>query len=154
MAVGRKYLIDTNILLRLSRQTDPQHLLVKSALDELNRQAAEFYFALQNMAEFWNACTRPTPQNGFGLTGAEAEREATAIERVMILLPDTHQVYSIWRQLVVSHHVRGVQVHDARLVAVMVAHGVTHILTLNQADFTRYAHIEAVHPRQLQAATP
>lgn len=32
----------------------------------------------------------------------------------------------------------GVQVHDARLVASMIAHAVTHILTSNVADFSRY----------------
>jgi predicted nucleic acid-binding protein len=31
----------------------------------------------------------------------------------------------------------GVQVHDARIVAVMNVHGVTHLLTLNGGDFSR-----------------
>ena len=38
-----------------------------------------------------------------------------------------------------DHRVSGVQVHDARLVAAMVSHGVRHILTFNTADFNRYA---------------
>jgi hypothetical protein len=37
-----------------------------------------------------------------------------------------------------TYAVSGVQVHDARLVAVMKVHGVAHILTLNAADFRRY----------------
>lgn len=40
--------------------------------------------------------------------------------------PDTPQVYLEWRQLVVKHAVSGVQVHDARLVAGMKAHGITN----------------------------
>jgi predicted nucleic acid-binding protein len=67
----------------------------------------------------------------------------------MTLLPDNEEVYSIWRALVTANQVRGVQVHDARLAAVMQAHGLTHILTLNQPDFLRYTKIEAVHPSQL-----
>jgi hypothetical protein len=35
--------------------------------------------------------------------------------------------------------VSGVQVHDARLVAAMKLNSVTHILTFNATDFTRYA---------------
>jgi hypothetical protein len=31
----------------------------------------------------------------------------------------------------------------------MMVHGVTHLLTLNTADFTRYPEITAVHPRAL-----
>lgn len=32
-----------------------------------------------------------------------------------------------------------VWVHDARLAATMLAHGLSHILTFNTADFARYA---------------
>ncbi len=45
----------------------------------------------------------------------------------------------MWRQLVVTYNVSGVQVHDAHLVATMLANGVSHILTFNTADFMRYA---------------
>jgi predicted nucleic acid-binding protein len=68
----------------------------------------------------------------------------------MTFLPDNERVYSIWRQLVTPNDVRGVQVHDARLVAIMQAYGVTHILTLNQPDFLRYTSIQAIHPSQVQ----
>jgi predicted nucleic acid-binding protein len=40
--------------------------------------------------------------------------------------------------------VSGVQVHDARLVAAMKTHGVTHILTFNVVDFQRYADEEII----------
>jgi predicted nucleic acid-binding protein len=70
----------------------------------------------------------------------------------MTFLPDIEQVYSIWRESVVTNNVRGVQVHDARLAAVMRAFGVTRILTLNQSDFLRYAGIQAVHPNQVQSS--
>lgn len=153
MAVAQGYLIDTNVLLRLSQHNDPQHDLVQAALDELDRRGLEFYFALQNIAEFWNVCTRPIKHNGYGLSIAETDRHTAAIERVMLLLPDDDRVYSIWRQLVVAHNVRGVQVHDARLVAIMRAHGLTHLLTMNQSDFARYANIQAIHPSQLQISS-
>jgi predicted nucleic acid-binding protein len=37
-------------------------------------------------------------------------------------------------------------VHDARLVALMMVHGVRQIVTFNAADFTRYAGIDVVRP--------
>ena len=40
----------------------------------------------------------------------------------------------------------GVQVHDARLVANMIIHGVVNILTLNAEDFRRYEGIVVLHP--------
>jgi predicted nucleic acid-binding protein len=148
------YLIDTNILLRLSRLQDPEHKVVKIALDELNRKGVALCFALQNIAEFWNVCARPAKQNGYGLANAETSTLLEFIETTMTFLPDTEQVYSIWRRLVITHNVRGVQVHDARLVAVMMAHGINQILTLNQTDFVRYAHLHAIHPSQLQSSVP
>jgi hypothetical protein len=36
--------------------------------------------------------------------------------------------------------------HDARLVAAMIVHGVTHLLTFNGADFARYSGIRITDP--------
>jgi predicted nucleic acid-binding protein len=85
--------------------------------------------------------------NGFGLTHDETEREVRSIERAMVFLPDGPRVYAVWRNLVATRSVSGKQVHDARLVAAMMVHGVTRLLTLNTADFKRYPEITAVHPR-------
>ena len=150
------YLIDTDILLRISLVNDPLHNLIGTALQKLARQGTASCFSLQNLAEFWNVCTRPTNRNGYGLTIAETNQRAEYIERTMTFLPDNDQVYPIWRSLVRVNNVRGVQVHDARLVAVMLAHGLGHILTLNQSDFQRFASVQAIHPSQLQgpAALP
>jgi predicted nucleic acid-binding protein len=49
-----EYLIDTNILLRLSRRNDSQYELIQAALNQLNGRGASLYFSLQNITEFWN----------------------------------------------------------------------------------------------------
>jgi predicted nucleic acid-binding protein len=89
--------------------------------------------------EFWNVSTRPTHQNGMGLTPLKAVRPLLRAEQSFPLLPDLPNVYAKWRELVMDYGVSGVQVHDARLVATMIVHGVTHILTFNTSDFVRYA---------------
>ncbi len=43
----------------------------------------------------------------------------------------------------------GVNVHDARLVAAMLVHGLTHILTFNTPDFRRFSQITVVHPSEI-----
>ena len=90
--------------------------------------------------------TRPVERNGLGLSVVEAEREVCAIEGGMSPLPDNEAVYREWRRIVVKHSVLGVQVHDARLAAVMYVHGVSHIVTLNVADFSRFDGLTALHP--------
>jgi len=139
-------LVDTNILLRMTRRSDPQHQLVDTALARLAGQGTIFHYTHQNIAELWNAMTRPLARNGFGFTVADAERQVRAIEAGMSLLPDSEAVYREWRKIVVQFSVSGVQVHDARLAATMRVHRVSHILTLNVADFGRFTGIIPIHP--------
>jgi predicted nucleic acid-binding protein len=82
-------LVDTNILLRITRRSDPQHKVVDTALARLAGQDATLHYTHQNIAELWNAMTRPVTRNGLGLTAAEAEQEVQAIESGMSLLPDS-----------------------------------------------------------------
>jgi predicted nucleic acid-binding protein len=139
-------LVDTNILLRIARRSDPQHKLIDAAVAKLALEGTTLLYTHQNIAELWNVMTRPVARNGFGLTGAEAEREVRAIEAGVSLLPDNEAAYREWRRIVVQHAVSGVQVYDARLAAMMVVHGISHILTLNVTDFSRYSGLTAVHP--------
>ena len=92
--------------------------------------------------------TRPTDRNGLGLTPAEADRLLRLIERLFPRLPDAPALYTEWRRLVVTFAVSGVQVHDARLVAVMKVNGVSRVLTFHVQDFVRCVSdgIVAVHP--------
>ncbi len=143
------YLADTNILLRLARRDDPDYSVVRTALQQLQRRGTLFCYTSQNLAEFWNVATRPKGRNGFGLSVAQADSEARLIESKLILLPDNEQVHREWRRLVVAHGVMGVQVHDARLVAAMHVHGIFHLLTLNEQDFTRYPDITVMHPQNV-----
>ena len=142
-------LIDTNILLRITRRSDPHHPLIDAALAQLVEQNTILYYTHQNIAELWNVMTRPVSRNGFGLTAAEAEHEVRTVEAGMNLLPDNESVYREWRRIVVQYDIAGVQVHDARLAAAMLVHHVEHILTLNTADFIRYQGLIAMHPSNL-----
>jgi len=149
---GTLHLIDSNILIRWVQPGDPDYPVVESALEALAGQGAILCYTSQNVAEFWNACTRPADRNGYGLSPPEADRRARQFESRLRLLPDSLPVHQEWRQLIVTHNVSGAHVHDARLVAAMRVHGVRRILTFNQKDFARYPDIEAIHPRAVSAA--
>jgi len=142
------YLVDTNILLRFADRNHPLHPVVRAAVRKLRRSGHQLQVTPQNCVEFWNVATRPAAKNGFGLTPSAADRLLHHIERLFLLLADIPTIYPEWRRLVGAFGVSGVQVHDARLVAAMRVNGVTHILTLNTTDFTRYASegIVAVDP--------
>ncbi|MDQ3816674.1 MAG: type II toxin-antitoxin system VapC family toxin [Acidobacteriota bacterium] len=148
-----RYLVDSNVLLRLLQRNDPHHTTIRKAVRTLLARGDELCCAPQNIVELWNVSTRPAAaRGGFGLTTTETDRRVRLIERVFTVLDETPAVYQEWRRLVVSYSVMGVQVHDARIVAVMNVHGLTHILTLNSADFSRYAGIISVSPDEVVAA--
>lgn len=68
MASEPSYLIDTNVLLRLSKQDDPNHGMVHAAIDALTKRGTQLCYTAQNISEFWNVRTRPASHNGFGLS--------------------------------------------------------------------------------------
>jgi predicted nucleic acid-binding protein len=138
------YLVDTNVLLRFAERVHPLHPTVRLAVRRLRANGHQLRATAQNFVEFWNVATRPAQRNGFGLTPSDADRLLRLLERLFLLLPDAPGVYPEWRRLAVSFGISGVQVHDARLVAAMAVHGVTHILTFNTVDFARYAAIGIV----------
>ena len=138
------YLADTNILLGFSFPADPRYPIVRAAIRELLANEHQLRTTSQNFAEFWNVSTRPTDRNGFGQTPVEANDLLGDLETLFPLLSDSPIVYPVWRRLVVKYNVAGVQVHDARLAASMIAHNVKHILTFNLTDFERYADEEIV----------
>ncbi len=129
---------------RRSAASSSQHVLARLAND-----GTLLHYTPQNIAEMWNAMTRPTTRNGLGLSVVDADREVRAIETGMILLPDSEAVYREWRRIIVRHSVLGVQVHDARLAASMIVHGVLSILTFNVADFSRFTGLTALHPSNI-----
>jgi predicted nucleic acid-binding protein len=146
---------DTGILLRLLQRTDPQHADVRRAVWTLHGRRHRLATAPQNVAEFWNVCTRPaSARGGLGLTVPETDRRARVVERLFRVLADGPAAYTAWRRLVVAHGVLGVQVHDARLAGLMESHGVTLLLTLNPADFARYPGVTALTPAAVITAPP
>jgi predicted nucleic acid-binding protein len=143
------YLADTNILLRWVSPADSQHTLAVSSVKELRSRGEIVHITPQNLIEFWNVATRPEPANGLGISPAEAERQVESIELLFPLVVDTPDIYREWRKLVSVAGVSGVKVHDARLAAVMLANGLTHILTFNTDDFKRFPGITAVKPQDI-----
>ena len=146
------YLVDTNVLLRFVKPDDCDYPLVRSAVHELWTAGENLCHTSQNLAEFWNTCTRPAERNGYGVSIPEVDRRARRVEDQLTFLEDSKAVHLEWRKSVVAHSVSGAQVHDARLVAAMLAHGLTSILTFDRSGFSRYADIEVIHPAEIAGA--
>jgi predicted nucleic acid-binding protein len=85
------------------------------------------------------------------LTRASIFEKSFSVEQVLgqmqtflpafALLDETKASVKQLQDLVRQYNVRGKQIHDANVVAVMLTHGIHHLVTYNQSDFERYAEI-------------
>ncbi|MFL6213029.1 MAG: type II toxin-antitoxin system VapC family toxin [Blastocatellia bacterium] len=145
------YLIDTNVLLRGVQKGHAMFNDADVAVKTLLGLGEVLCVAPQNLVEFWAVATRPLAYNGLGLMIEQVARELNRLKMILTVLPDVPDIFPEWERLVIQHRVSGKQTHDARIVAAMKVHGVTHLLTFNTDDFKRYADIAAVHPAHVAA---
>ena len=135
-----RYLVDSGIMIRFTNVDDPLHQTVRSFITAARRSGIDLFTSCQNVAEFWCVCTRPAEaRGGVGLTNKEAAKQLLELEFIFEVLPEPPYLYDVWKSLIHRHGVRGRQVHDARVAAFAIAHGIGHLATLNSTDFNRFA---------------
>jgi predicted nucleic acid-binding protein len=145
-----RYLVDTNILLRLADNEDAKHPLVSAAVNELVNRGEEIVIAPQCIYELWAVVTRPRNANGLEWTLERTHSEVNRMLRVFTLLSETPEVFTLWLELVAKHQVHGKKVHDTKLAAIAKAHDIENLLTLNPNDFKRFD-MSAIHPNEVMA---
>lgn len=148
-----RVLVDTNILARIAQQTHVHAPIATSALRCLMEAGHEVRIVPQVLYEYWAIATRPSSENGLGLTPEVANADVSEFKRIFSVLRDERGILDLWQETVLQRNSLGKQSHDARLVAAMRRHGLTHLLTFNLADFRRYAEIELLDPHTLILAT-
>lgn len=138
------HLVDTSVLLRITDTKAPLYPRLVTALQKIAEAGVTIHVAPQNLVELWNVATRPLSANGLGLTPAEAALMVRALKSRFTLLGETTALYAEWEHLAETVQVSGKQVHDTRLVAYMVVHGIPNLLTLNPVDFRRFEQIAGI----------
>lgn len=146
------FAVDTNILLRSIDDGHVAHQsIAQKGLLALRDRGEILSIFPQNLVEFWAVATRPVINNGLGFTHAQAAEELVNLKTLFALLPDTSEIFPEWERIVLQYRVSGKQAHDARLVAAMRVHNLTHLLTFNIDDFKRFTAITAVNPKDIPA---
>ena len=137
--------VDTNVLVYATATSAPfrdraRAALVRRAADEqlsVSRQILREYVAVMTRPQTW----------GRALSLAEAMTDAAVFERRFTVLEDGQLVWDQLMDLSRRYSFGGRQVHDANVVATMLAHGERRLLTFNEADFRRFTPlIEVVAP--------
>ena len=128
--------VDTNVLVAARSAKAPDR---QAALDALlrERQSEALRISRQVIREYLAVVTRPQTWASplpMGKALLDVERFASAFE----VLEDGQAVMDMLASLCREVPVGGKQVHDANIVATMLAHGERRLLTLNVRDFRRF----------------
>jgi predicted nucleic acid-binding protein len=132
-------MLDTNVFLAATDESRAEH---QDALALLNRWPdadTALCVSGQILREYLAVATRPSESNGLGLKAAEAAGNVRAIQQRTALLTEDARVTERLLRLLDDTVYAGRQVHDANIVATMLVHGVSTVVTMNTGDFTRFA---------------
>jgi predicted nucleic acid-binding protein len=144
-----RYILDTNVVMRFCNPSDVQHHLATEAISRLLTQGDECFLTAQILVEFWAVATRPVEVNGLGWTVEKTRNTIDQVIRRFPLLKESEDIFPNWLNLVTANKVMGKRTHDVRIVAVMLAYQITHILTFNPSDFLLTTSIVVVLPQDL-----
>jgi hypothetical protein len=118
-----------------------------NVVDMIIRQGGECLITSQILIEFWVVATRPNDVNGLGWTTQKTQQEIDQILSQFSLLEESPDIFPLWFQLVTIYNIKGKRTHDIRLLAVMKAFNITHLLTFNPDDFIPIPNITILHPQ-------
>ena len=137
--------LDTNLLVYAAADGAPLRERARAALAgaardgplTISRQVLREYLAVMTRQQIW----------GKPLDLAQATADAATFARLFRVLEDGPVVWNELMALSRNHSFAGRQVHDANIVATMLAHGERRLLTFNDADFRRFSgRIDVVAP--------
>ncbi len=140
MANAEALFIDTNILIYANVMTAPFHEQALNAIKAAHQAERPLWISRQVLREFIAARTRPQ-------TFAESSAPDVVIKRVRYLeeqfqvADDTATVTEQLIKLMEDVKIGGKQVHDANIVATMLAYDIPCLLTHNVKDFRRFGEI-------------
>ena len=116
----------------------------RSFLPGPNRHGLRLAVSGQILREYLVVATRPVDVNGLGLDVRDATANVSEFLRRLDLYDETEAVSERLCRLARIHDLRGKRIHDANIVATMMAHGIRALVTQNLEDFAPFDEIAIV----------
>ncbi len=129
--------IDTNVLVKARIPAAPDHDGARASLERAFEDTEPLRISRQVIREYLAVVTRPQTWS-VGISRAEAFDDVSRLLGSFEILEDGPSVTAALVGLCSEVMVGGRQIHDANIVATMLAHGEQRLLTFNGADFRRY----------------
>lgn len=136
--------VDTNVLVYARFVEAPNHQLARANLESALENGEPVRISRQVLREYLAVVTRPQTWQ-VPITRIEALGDVENLSTNFEVLEDSSTVTDWLLLLCRRIPVGGKQVHDANIVATMLAYGESRLLTFNEADFHRFQdHIQLV----------
>jgi toxin-antitoxin system PIN domain toxin len=138
--------VDTNLLVYAHRRDSPFHQAAAERLRGLAQGSRPWTIPWPCLHEFFSIATHPRlydPPSTPAQAAAQIDAWLGSPSLVLIAEGGTH--WATLRRLVMDGKVAGPLVHDARIAALCLAHGVTELCTLDR-DFSRFPALKARNP--------
>ena len=136
--------VDTNVLVYSRIVEAPLHDVARESLERVRLGNEPLRISRQVIREYVSVVTRPQTWMD-ALTREEALEEIYWLLDRFEILEDGPEVTRLLVELFREVSVGGRQIHDANIVATMLARGERRLLTFNTSDFRRFgARIELV----------
>lgn len=138
--------VDTNILIYAHREDSPFHHPAYRQIESLANSRAAWAVPWPCLHEFFSIATHPrvfdppTP-----LSGAIDQIEAWLECPTLNCIGESHQHWSELRPLLESARIVGPRVHDARIAAICLQHGVSELWTADR-DFSAFPGLKTRNP--------
>lgn len=138
--------VDTNLLVYAHRSALPEHDAARRALERLALRPGGWAVPWPCVHEFVAVVARPVP----GVRATPVARAFDALDAWLShpgcrVLAETTVHLGLWRALVERSGVVGGAVHDARIAAICLGHGVDELWTRDR-DFARYPDLRTRDP--------
>ena len=138
--------VDTNILVYAHREDSEWHDRAATAVAGLAESPREWAIPWPCLHEFLAIVTHPrifrTPTP---LDVAVGQLEAWFEAPTLVLLSENDQYPESFRDVVVTSRVTGARIHDARVAALCVSHGIRELWTADR-DFSLFRRITIRNP--------
>ena len=129
--------IDTNILVTSRILESPDHMTAREMLARAIESPEPVRISRQVMREYLVVLTRPQTWS-IAISRTDALDDVNRLASNFEVLEDGPLVSDFLMTICREVLVGGKQIHDANIVATMLAHGERRLLTFNTTDFLRY----------------
>ena len=138
--------IDTSVFVPARNARAPDSAVARAALSRAQESGETLRINRQVLREYLSTMTRPQTWSD-PLTMTQALNDLAWLSAAFEILEDGAHVTDTLVSLCREVPLAGKQVHDANIVATMLAHGERRLLTFNASDFRRYGErIELIVP--------